>query len=354
MPELLLISQHGEWSASTRTRALQYLSAFEQEFDTVLTAIPASLPARKPGRLGQVAYFAHHALFYLKQWRRIHSCVKSADVIFIQRALYGLGPGWITRPIQRSRGRVVLDLDDNLFVTTPAMRGKGALAQWLYGPQQVKRIAERADEIIVSTDQLAHEMAWTEKPIHVIPTLPDIGRYPQSIMSVDGPLQLVWAGTRGGLAYLDFLSDSLTRLQEQRIGELTVICSEPWTGPSRFIKWKQEGEESRLASFDVGIMPLPDTEYARSKAGYKLLQYMATGMPVLASPVGINVSLLKDSQAGFLCHDADEWEARIRELHSHRQAARAMGVLGREFVERYVEQANTDSRIRDIVRVKDQ
>lgn len=261
-----------------------------------------------------------------------------------------MGPGWIARPIEKATGRVILDLDDNLFVETPAMRGKGPLARWLYGPQQVQRVLERADEVIVSTSQLAAELGSLSKKIHVIPTLPEVSKYPRSVQSLGGPMQLVWAGTRGGLAYLDFLADELSLLASEGIAELTVICSEPWNGPAHFLPWELEGEEARLASFDVGIMPLPDTSYAKSKAGYKLLQYMATGMPVIASPIGINRQLVEQSGAGYLCTTSEEWRNAIIELYQNRSGASLMGQNGLTFLAAYANESELDSQLLRVIK----
>ena len=346
---MLLVSQHGQWSASTRSRALRFHELFKDEFTRVNLAIPSSLPARRPGRVGQVRYFARHAWIYLQQCKGIQKYAQSADVIFVQRALYGIGPGLIARPIEKSKAKVVLDLDDNLFVETPAMRGKGPLARWLYGPQQVRRLVARADLIIVSTEELKSELAWSNKSIVLIPTLPEVSKYPRSNMTTEGPLQLVWAGTRGGLSYLDFLAAELGELKRQGVAELTVISSEPWNGPSRFIKWEQQDEELRLSQFDVGLMPLPDTQYARAKAGYKLLQYMATGMPVIASPVGVNSSLIAQSKSGFLCSSSAEWATAIRSIHSDRDSARMMGQKGLDFVTDYADTTRLEERIRQAV-----
>ena len=349
MSQMLLVSQHGQWSASTRSRALRFQGLFRENFTKVNTAIPSSLPRRLPGTVGQIRYFAHHAWMYLMQFNRIQKYAKSADVIFVQRALYGMGPGLIARPIERSSAKVILDLDDNLFVETPSMKGKGPLARWLYGPQQVRRLVVRANLIIVSTEEIKSELAWSNKPIEVIPTVPVVARYPRSNLSPEGPLRLVWAGTRGGLDYLDFLANVLEEFERRGVAELTVISSEPWNGPSRFIQWEQQDEELRLSHFDVGLMPLPDTPYAKSKAGYKLLQYMATGMPVIASPVGVNRSLITQSKSGFLCSSSSEWADAILAMYNDRNAARVMGQNGLNFVTQFADPNRLEEQIRQAI-----
>jgi glycosyltransferase involved in cell wall biosynthesis len=84
-------------------------------------------------------------------------------------------------------------------------------------------------------------------------------------------------------------------------------------------------------------MPLPDTPYTRAKAGFKLLQYMAAGVPVVASPVGVNVELVERSGAGFLADEPGAWDAVLRALAADPERRRAMGAAGRAFVEELVD-----------------
>ena len=84
-------------------------------------------------------------------------------------------------------------------------------------------------------------------------------------------------------------------------------------------------------------MPLPDTEYARAKAGFKLLQYMAAGVPVVASPVGINRDLVERSGAGFLADGPDEWEEALRTLLADPDLRERLGTSGRAFVMTYAD-----------------
>ena len=90
-----------------------------------------------------------------------------------------------------------------------------------------------------------------------------------------------------------------------------------------------------FGSFDIGIMPLPDGPYARAKAGFKLLQYMAAGLPVIASPIGANRSIVERSGAGLLASSASEWEEALRTLAGDTALRSEMGRRGRLFVESF-------------------
>jgi glycosyltransferase involved in cell wall biosynthesis len=87
---------------------------------------------------------------------------------------------------------------------------------------------------------------------------------------------------------------------------------------------------------DIGIMPLPENEFARAKGGYKLYLYMAGGIPCVASPVGINSSIIRNGENGFLASTEDEWVEALKTLLSDQQLRIKMGQCGRnDAIEKY-------------------
>jgi hypothetical protein len=244
-----------------------------------------------------VRYFGTHALRYLDRWRELRRVLGGYDALFVQRTLYQFGPGALVGELERFGGRVVLDLDDDVFAPHPELANKGALAHWLYGPQQAARLALRADAIVVSTQQLARSLPDGSCQAVVLPTVPDVAVYQRAEHTAVGGT-VGWAGTPGGLLFLDPLAPVFERLGGRGLASLEVVSSAPWSGPARFRAWRLDDEPTMFARFAVGIMPLPDTVYTRAKAGFKLLQYMAAGVPFVASPVGVNVELVNASGAG--------------------------------------------------------
>ena len=95
-----------------------------------------------------------------------------------------------------------------------------------------------------------------------------------------------------------------------------------------------EDETARLQGFDIGIMPLDAGPWCLGKAGFKLLQYMAAGLPVVASPVGFNRELVRHGVNGFLADSAEEWERYLTQLLNDRDLRRRMGQQGRQLVEK--------------------
>jgi len=98
-------------------------------------------------------------------------------------------------------------------------------------------------------------------------------------------------------------------------------------------EWGLDAEVGDLQDFDIGIMPLPNDEWSRGEGGYKLLQYMAVGIPCVASPVGINSALIKEGVNGYLANSEDQWYQKLEVLIKNRTLRESMGASGRNIVE---------------------
>lgn len=334
---LMLLTEMDEWSASTRYRALQHVPRLRRLFSSVEVSLPGDTLRRPPGRVGQLRYFSAHAAQYARRRMQLPRVIGCADALFIQRGLYVLGPAAVVTGLDGFSGRIVFDLDDAVFSFRASLAAKGRLAQWLYGPQQALALMRRADAIVVSTAALADMLPPGLPTPTILPTVPDPGRH--RLVEHDGRLPVVvgWAGTVGGMDFLDPLGEVFERLARAGVARLEVVSSQPWPGCSDFRRWSLAEEISTFERFSIGIMPLPDNEYARAKAGFKLLQYMASGVPVVASPVGVNRELVQESQAGFLAQTPSEWEDALRALAADPDLRRDMGRRGRAFVEGYAD-----------------
>jgi Glycosyl transferases group 1 len=333
----LLVTEMDAWSPSTRYRALQHLPQLRAHFRRVEVSTANDTVVRHPGRVGQFRYFATHAARYAQRGVTVRRIVDGYDALLVQRGLYPLGPGLIVEALRGYQGRIVLDLDDAVFEPDPMLAAKGRLARWLYGPQQTLRLLHRADAVVVSTPELAEMLPRGAPQPTILPTVPDPGRYAVVQHHDERPVVIGWAGTVGGLEFLDPLAPVLERMTREGLARIEVVCSVPWREWASFRPWRLEEETSVLTDFAIGVMPLPDTPYTRAKAGFKLLQYMAAGLPVVASPIGINPELVRESQAGLLADDVGEWEAALRELAQDVELRREMGRRGRAFVERYAD-----------------
>jgi glycosyltransferase involved in cell wall biosynthesis len=116
------------------------------------------------------------------------------------------------------------------------------------------------------------------------------------------------------------------------VGAEGLDLQEPWLERR---SWSLASEPRDLASFDIGVMPLPDTEWTRGKCGYKLLQYFSAGVPAVASPVGVNTRIVGEGgERGLLASTDEEWRAALEKLIRDHQARQEMGARARSFVEK--------------------
>ncbi len=334
---LLVLTAMDPWSASTRYRALQHLPRLKPHFRDITVSHPRDTIARRPGRVGQARYFLTHGAQYARRRVEVGQLVGRSDAVFVQRGLYAFGPAGVVKSLERFPGRIVFDLDDAVFRTSPSLQAKGPAAQWLYGPHQALRLMRRADAIIVSTPALAEMLPAGLVEPAVLPTVPDPSEYEPTVRDPAAAVVVGWAGTVGGLVYLDPLKGVFESLAKADIATFEVVSSTPWSGPASFHRWRMDESTTVFGRFSIGIMPLPDAEYTRAKAGFKLLQYMASGVPVVGSPVGVNEELITRAEAGFVARSPAEWEDALRTLATDAELRARMGANGRRFVEAYAD-----------------
>jgi glycosyltransferase involved in cell wall biosynthesis len=331
-------------SSSTQFRALQHLPRLRARLGRVDAYVADSAVERGRGRVDQARFFARHGVRYVRRRLELERALRGCDAVLVQRGAYPMGPAWVARPLERFGGRVVLDLDDAVFELAPAVEAKGRAGRWLYGGHQARALLARADAVVASTRALA-EMLPARRADAILPTVPDPAPFPRVEHRDELPLRVGWTGTPGNIRLLDPLAEVLGRLRGEGVARLEVVSSEPWRrGPAEFRRWRLDQVPAFFARYEVGLMPLPDTPYTRAKAGFKLLQHMAAGAAVVASPVGVNVELVERSGGGLLADEPHEWEAALRRLADDRAERARMGAGGRAFVERYVdleEQADT-------------
>ena len=228
----------------------------------------------------------------------------------------------------------VYDLDDALFAGSAAEVNRGF--QWV--KQEGRRAIacmHRARLVTVANAFLAdHARAHADR-VEVIPSCVDPTAQPLRHHQQAETLTIGWIGSHTTVAYLEPVLPVLERLNASGLRLKLVVVGGDTGARSDWIEhrhWTLERQAQDLSGFDIGIMPLPDSEWARGKAGYKLLQYFAAGVPAIASPVGVNPTLVMPDR-GLLATTAAEWELALRELASDAGARAERGAAARSFVE---------------------
>jgi glycosyltransferase involved in cell wall biosynthesis len=205
-----------------------------------------------------------------------------------------------------------------------------------HGPRlrRFRRTVRRAALVIAGSPVLAeHAMQAGARLTRVLATGLDIRRYPRpQSYGGAGPVRLVWIGTRSTLKQLEEVRPVLEAIGRDSSGVvLRVICDAPLQVPGlavENIRWSREMEARLLAESSIGIAPLPDTAYTRGKCGFKVIQYMAAGLPVIASPVGANAAYVQPEVNGLLARTAGEWVEAVRRLAGDEALRKRFGTAG--------------------------
>src|SRR5262249_4834882 len=149
----------------------------------------------------------------------------------------------------------------------------------------------------------------------VLPTVVDTHRYQVDRSRRDtGTFTIGWIGSPSTAPYLQRIVEPLALLGREAPTRLIVIGAPRPAVPGVEViqrQWREDEEITSINEFDVGVMPLPDEPWARGKCAFKLIQYMACGVPAVASPVGANLDVVAQ-ETGFLAADADEWVSALR------------------------------------------
>jgi len=221
----------------------------------------------------------------------------------------------------------ILDVDDAIYLYKKGLAAKNS--------------AEASVGVICGNEFLAEKFTKWNKNIEIIPTGVDVRRMNPVGNRFSTEQRIIgWIGTPSNLKFLDMIADSLVYvLTQMKNVELRIVTDQKDAIPSRlkpfatFVRWHQGIEFIEVPTWTVGIMPLQDTEWARGKCAFKMLQYFSAGIPVVTSPVGMNKNILDSEDVGFLAKNSKEWIDALTYILSHEKENNLLGRKAREFVE---------------------
>lgn len=174
----------------------------------------------------------------------------------------------------------------------------------------------------------------------IIPTTIDTNKYTLKENGDDSKVIIGWSGSVTTIPHFEMAVDFLKEIK-RRYGdkvEFKVIGDKKYFHDELQIQgmdWNKTTEVDDLKEMDIGIMPLANDEWAHGKCGLKGLQYMALGVPALMSPVGVNTTIVKDGENGFLPGSHEEWVDKLSQLIDSKEMRKEMGLKGRKTVEQY-------------------
>jgi glycosyltransferase involved in cell wall biosynthesis len=242
-------------------------------------------------------------------WRRLCDACKADGLWLVEYELFPFLPYFFEKFFLKKH-KYILNFDDNVWE-------KYRNRIWLSG--KYDKLCRNAAGIIVANDFLFDKVSKLNSNIVKIPTVVDLDLYRCDKLKFD-KFTLAWIGTPVTYIYLQKFTSIFRMLSEKYDFELLVVARKSLEyrriqGVNmRFENWSQERETDLLPRCHVGIMPLTNDEFSKGKSAFKLIQYLASGLPVIASPVGENVNVVEAGKNGFLADSAEDWLEALKRL----------------------------------------
>ena len=307
--DLLIVTNNPE-RASFRQRIGAYLNFFH---DNGINCEVAKLPAGSLAR------------------RKLFKQATDFDGLFLhKKRLNSLDAFWVSRYARK----VIYDFDDAIMYSDKHTDRPSHKRQ-----KSFKRTVRLADMVIAGNSYLAEHVRKSNTSVNVLPTGLDTHTYKPKADLKNNNLHLVWIGSESTLGYLAELKPALEEIGSRFDNVvLRIICDVFFDLNNLEVEkclWSLKKEVIDLVTSDIGLAPLPDNRFTRGKCGFKILQYAAAGLPVVASPVGANAEYVQDGAMGFLVTDTRQWVDRITELIENPNLRKRMGREGLAYAEKF-------------------
>lgn len=308
--DLLIVTNNPE-RASFRQRIGVYLDIFRDNgINCKVAKLPTGLLAR----------------------RKLFKKATDFDGLFLhKKRLNSLDAFWVSRYAIK----VIYDFDDAVMYSEKHTDRPSRKRQ-----KSFNRTVKLADMVIAGNSYLAEHVRESNTSVNVLPTGLDTHTYkPKADLKNNGNLRLVWIGSKSTLGYLAALKPALEEIGSRFDNVvLRIICDVFFDLNNLEVEkcqWSLKTEVIDLAAGDIGLAPLPDNRFTRGKCGFKILQYSASGLPVVASPVGANAEYIQDGTNGFYAVDDSDWIEKISLLLKNSQLRQQMGRAGRQKVKQF-------------------
>jgi glycosyltransferase involved in cell wall biosynthesis len=338
MKKVLILCLHRpNRSPSQRFRFEQYLNFLQEngyQFDfSYLLNAEQDKAYYAPGQ-----YAKKMSIVLSSTWKRLKELfkVKQYDLVFVQREAYMLGTAFFER-YMGSKLPMIFDYDDSIWI--PQVSDGNKKLAFLKDASKTSRIIEKASLVFAGNQHLANYAKQYNRNVVIIPTTIDTEIYKrQESVNHKDAVCIGWSGSFTTIEHFETAIPVLKKIKEKYgnkvyfkiIGDGNYYCKELNTQGAA---WNAATEVKDLSEIEIGIMPLPDTEWTKGKCGLKGLSYMALGIPTLMSPVGVNNEIISNGQNGYLPNGDDEWICYLSQLIEDKNLRKSIGAAGKETVD---------------------
>lgn len=270
------------------------------------------------------------------------------DLVYVFMWVTPFGTSLFERVCRWLAYRLVFDVEDNVVLEGGLSNQHvvNPIVRFLKGPSKARYLIRKADHVITSSPFLNDTcLALNERDAATyISSSVDTDRFqPANDYTNDRPVSIGWTGTFSSRTYLDMLRPVLQQLAERVPFKLIVIGNFDYALPGvdlEVVRWTAEREVADLQRFDIGVYPLPIDDWVLGKSGLKAIQYMAFGLPTVATDVGTTPRIIRDGENGLLVKTDDEWLEALERLIRDPGLRRRLGEAARrDAVAKYSVQA---------------
>lgn len=301
---------------------------------------------------GERRHFWNIFSCYIQRFRILFSLNKY-EVIWIEKELFPFLPAWAECILNRFGKGYIVDYDDAVFHNYD-MNTSWWIRTFL--SHKIDRVMSNS-RLVFAGNKYIQERANNAgaNRVEILPTVIDPERYfLRNKVGYESSIHIGWIGSPSTMKYLLSLRSVFQELAKEHKFELVIVNSNgidiPDLGvPITYLDWEEEKEVEYIQRMDIGIMPLPDDPWEQGKCAYKLIQYMACGLPVVASPVGMNLEVVKEEENGFLASSDKEWVDSLEKLIVDSELRQAFGKNGRELIiEEFTLERNFEKMRREV------
>ncbi|ANE52466.1 glycosyltransferase family 4 protein [Flavisolibacter tropicus] len=268
---------------------------------------------------------------FIKRIKDVVFIVPQYDYIFIHREATPIGPPIVEFIVSKLwRKKIIYDFDDAIWIPNTTQENK--IVNWVKAFWKVKYICKWSYKVVGGNDYLCQFAKQYNKNVVLIPTCVDtVNQHNQLKEQQTERVVIGWTGSHSTMKFLDEIIEVLSRITEEFNVDILIISNKApqFTIKNlRFIPWQEATEVEDLLQMNIGVMPLEADPWCEGKCGFKLIQYMALGIPAVASPIGVNKQIIDEGQNGFLCNTKEEWYNTIALLIQDVEKRRLLGTKG--------------------------
>lgn len=333
--KILLLSKYTRKGASSRLRTMQYLPYLEKENISVKQQALFDEEYLVTIYSGQSVSKLKLLKLFLARILVLFTC-KKYDLIWLEYEVFPMLPATIERLFNFFNVKYVVDYDDAIFHNYD-MSSNPLIKRLL--KHKIDVVMKSASAVVCGNQYLMNRAKQAgNKNVAYVPTVVDYERYEPKYDQDTNTVTIGWIGSPSTQRYIAELAPAFEELAMRYDIKLSLVGATKDISASfsnidvEVLPWSEDRESSYIQSFDVGLMPLIDGPWEKGKCGYKLIQYMACAIPVIASPVGVNVDIVQGNQCGLLAGSNEDFYRAIAELIETKEKREEMGKLGREAV----------------------